>query len=138
MPSNRQRASIIAPVNPAAQMVRVIATARHKDPQGNRRRIDDVFHCTVLRARELEALGHARILGPGPTEEKRAPGKARAPIGGAAPSPLSPPVLPSPLPIAPPSAPALSQMDAEALATLQRAAEATARGRHSPSRTHSR
>lgn len=138
MPSNRQRASIVAPPDPAVQTVRVITTARHKDPQGNRRRVDDAFSCTLLRARELEALGVARILGPGPTEQKRAPGKARAPIGGAAPSPSSPPAPPSPAPTAPPSAPALTPMDAQALEMLQRAADVTARGRSSPSKTPSR
>lgn len=138
MPSNRQRASIVAPSNPAAQTVRVIATARHKDSQGNRRRTDDVFTCTLLRARELEALGHARILGPGPTEEKRAPGKARAPIGGAAPLPSLPPAPPSLPPTAPPSTPVLTPMDVQALEILQRAADVTGRGRSSQSKTPSR
>lgn len=138
MPSNRQRASILAPSNPAQQHVRVITTARHKDLQGNRRRTDDVFTCTLLRARELEALGYARILSPGPTEEKRAPGKVRAPIGGAAPSLSLPPVPPSLPPTAPPSTPALTPMDAQALEMLQRAADVTARGRSSQSKTPSR
>jgi hypothetical protein len=139
MPSNRQSRAIVAAA-PPPESVRVITTARHHDQSGNRRRLDDTYIVTMIRARELEALGYARILGPGPTQEKRAPGKAQAPTGGAAPSPSLPPAPVSPPQTATTSTPVLSAGDAQALEHLRRAAETTAkpRGGSSPSKTPSR
>lgn len=135
MSSTRQARSIVTP-EAVPEKVRVMVTQRHKDQSGNRRRIDDIYLVALPQARELEALGYARILGPGPTAEKRAPGKALAPTGGAAPSPSSQPVPASPEPTATESTLALQAEDARALEMLQRAAATV--GRSSPSKTRGR